>query len=120
MLNCAGLKDELRNKIWAESAVKVTYLSNVMSTKYELKSPYELLFGAMPVLNSRLKMFGEVGVVTTKDKIQAKLTNRGTTCIFVGYAENHSKDVFRMLNLETRQSFIQEILFGYIKCIRIG
>jgi hypothetical protein len=40
-------------------------------------------------------------VVTTKDKIQAKLTNRGTPCIFVGYAENHSKDVFRTLNLET-------------------
>ena len=48
-----------------------------------------------------LKIFGEVGVVTTKDKIQAKLANRGTPCIFVGYAENHSKDVYRMLNLET-------------------
>jgi hypothetical protein len=94
MLNCAGLKDELRNKIWVESAVTVTYLSNIMSTKHQLKSPYELLFGSKPVLNSRLKMFGEVGVVTMKDKIQAKLTNCGTTCIFVGYAENHSKDVF--------------------------
>jgi hypothetical protein len=40
-------------------------------------------------------------VVTTKDKIQAKLTNRGTPCIFVGYSENHSRDVYRMLNLET-------------------
>jgi hypothetical protein len=102
MLNCAGLKDELRNKIWAESAMMVTYLSNVMSTKHELKSPQELLFGSKPVLNSRLKVFGEVGVVTTKDKIQAKLTNCGTTCIFVGYAKNRSKDVLRMLNLETK------------------
>jgi hypothetical protein len=102
MLNCAGLKDELRNKIWAESAMTVTYLSNVMSTKSELNSPYKLLFGSTPVLNSRLKMFGEVGVVTTKDKIQAKVTNRGTTCIFVGYVKNHSKDVFRVLNLETK------------------
>jgi hypothetical protein len=40
-------------------------------------------------------------VVTTKEKIQAKLTNRGTPCIFVGYAENHSRDVYKMLNLET-------------------
>jgi hypothetical protein len=58
MLNCTGLKDELRNKIWAESAMTVMYLSNVMPTKHELKSPYELLFGSKPVLNSRLKMFG--------------------------------------------------------------
>jgi hypothetical protein len=29
------------------------------------------------------------------------LTNRGTTCIFVGYTENHSSDVYRMLNLST-------------------
>jgi hypothetical protein len=73
-----------------------------MSTKYELKSPYELNFGRKPVLNSRLKMFGEAGVVTTKDKIQAKLANRGTTCISVGDTKNHSKDVFRMSNLETK------------------
>ena len=46
-------------------------------------------------------MFGEVGVVTTKNKIQAKLSNRGTTCMFVGYTEHHSRDVYRMLNLTT-------------------
>jgi hypothetical protein len=40
-------------------------------------------------------------VFTTKDKIQSKLTTRGSPCIFVGYAENHSRDVYRMLNLET-------------------
>ena len=76
------------------------YLSNVISTKYELKSPHELLFGSKPILNTGLRIFGEVGVVTKKDKIQAKLMNRGTTCIFVGYTENHSNDVFRMLNFE--------------------
>jgi hypothetical protein len=42
-----------------------------------------------------------LGVVTTKDKIQSKLTNCGFPCIFVGYAENHSRDVYRMLNLDT-------------------
>jgi Reverse transcriptase (RNA-dependent DNA polymerase)/gag-polypeptide of LTR copia-type/Zinc knuckle len=101
MLNGAGLKGDLRNKIWAECVMTTTYLSNVLSTKSSFKSPSELLFGAKPILQNKLKIFGEVGVVTTKDKIQAKLTNRGTPCIFVGYAENHSKDVYRMLNLET-------------------
>jgi hypothetical protein len=44
--------------------------------------------------------------VTTKDKIQSNLTNRGTPCIFVGYSENHSKDINRMLKLKTNTEII--------------
>jgi hypothetical protein len=69
--------------------------------KMKLKSPFELLYCESPTLHNYLKIFGEVGVVTTKVKIQAKLSNRGTTCMFVGYTEHHSRDVFRMLNLTT-------------------
>jgi hypothetical protein len=42
-----------------------------------------------------------LGIVTTKDKIQAKLKNRGTPCMFVGYSVHHANDVYRMLNLDT-------------------
>jgi hypothetical protein len=77
------------------------FLSNVLSTKSSVKSPFESLFGAKPIPHDKLKIFGGVGVVTTKDKIQAKVTNLGTPCIFVSYAENHSKHVYKMLNLET-------------------
>ena len=60
-----------------------------------------MLYGVKPTLPESLKVFGELGVVTTKDKIQAKLTNLGTTCVFMGYTENHSGDVYRMLDLST-------------------
>jgi transposase InsO family protein len=85
MLNGANLEGEFRDKIWAECVMNVTYLSNIISTKSNLKSPFESLYGENPTLHDNLKIFGEIGVVTTKDKIQAKLTNRGATCIFVGY-----------------------------------
>jgi hypothetical protein len=101
MLNGAGLTGDLRNKIWAECTMTTTYLSNILSSKSSLKSPFELLFGSKPILHYEIKIFGEVGVVTTKDKIQSKLTNHGSPCIFVGYAENNSRDVYRMLNLDT-------------------
>jgi hypothetical protein len=101
MLSGADLEGELRDKIWVECVMNVTYSSNVISTKSSLKSPFELLYGKKPILHDNLKIFGEVGVVITKDKIQAKLTNRGTTCMLVGYTENHSRDVHRMLNLTT-------------------
>jgi hypothetical protein len=35
----------------------------------------------------------EVGVITTKEKIQAYLSNRGTTSMFVEYTEHHSRDM---------------------------
>jgi hypothetical protein len=76
MLNGAGLTGDLRNKIWAECAMTSTYLANMLSSKSSLKSPFELLFGSKPILYYELKIFGEFGVVTTKDKIQSKLTNR--------------------------------------------
>jgi hypothetical protein len=72
-----------------------------MSTKSSFKSPFELLYCEKPKLHDNLKMFGEVGVVTTREKIWAKLSNRGTTCMFVGYTEHHSRDVYRILNLTT-------------------
>jgi beta-glucanase (GH16 family) len=50
-----------------------------------------------------LKNIGEMGVVTTKADSQGKLTNHGTTCMFMGYSIDHSNDEFQMLNLETRR-----------------
>ena len=61
----------------------------------------ERFYFVTPILQKSLKIFGEVGVVTTMDTIIAKLTDQGATCIFVGYAENHLKEVNRMLNLKT-------------------
>jgi hypothetical protein len=101
MLNGAGLEGELIDKIWAEWVMNVTHLSNIISTKSSFQSPFEFLYGEKPILHDYFKIFGEVGVVTTKERIQAKLSDRGTTCMFVGYMEHHSRDVYRMLNLTT-------------------
>jgi len=44
-----------------------------------------------------------MGVVTAKAEIQGKLTNSGITCMFVGYSVDHSINVFRMMNLESKK-----------------
>jgi len=49
------------------------------------------------------KRFGEMSVVTTKAKIQGKLNDRGTACVFVGYPKSRSNDVYGLLNPETNQ-----------------
>jgi len=103
MLNDAGLEEEIRSGVWSECANTVTFLSNITSLKGQDKCPYQLLFGSTPKLPPNLKPFGEMGVVATKSDLQGKLTNRGTTCMFVGYSVNHSNDVYRMLNLDSKR-----------------
>jgi hypothetical protein len=66
MLTGANLEGELREKIWAVCVMNVTYLSNIISTKSNLKSPFELLYSEKPTLHNNIKIFGEVGVVKTK------------------------------------------------------
>ena len=36
-------------------------------------------------------------------KMRSKLDNRGKTCMFVGYADDHTKDVYRFLNIHTKR-----------------
>jgi hypothetical protein len=41
-------------------------------------------------------------MVTTKNKMQEKLSDKGTVCVFVGYAVNHADYVYRLLNSKTK------------------
>jgi hypothetical protein len=103
MLNSAGLKDHLRSGVWAECAMTVTFLSNITSIKNKLTCPSQLLCGCKPKLSESLQSFGEIGVETTKNDIQGKLTNRGTRRMFMGYSVHHAHDVYRMLNTDIKK-----------------
>jgi hypothetical protein len=75
ILNHAGFENGKRSGIWAECARTVTFLSNITANKTKKKCPYQLLFGSKPKLPSSFRIFGEIGVVTTKDNVQGKLRN---------------------------------------------
>ena len=51
-----------------------------------------------------LRTFGEMAVVAIHEgkKMRSKLDNRAKTCMFVGYADDHTKDVYRFLNIYTK------------------
>jgi hypothetical protein len=102
MLIRAGLQEEIRSGIWTECASTAALHSNILATRVTKTSPQELLFGKEAHCAHNLRMFGKMGVVTTKKKIQGKLKDRVTVCMFVGYPPNHACDVYRMLNLKTK------------------
>jgi hypothetical protein len=57
-----------------------------------------------------------MGVVTTKDEIQAKLKSRGSTFMFVGYSFDHANDVYRILNLNSKRITQTRDVIWLVKC----
>ena len=55
-----------------------------------------------------LRTFGEMAVIAIHEgkKMRSKLDDRGKTCMFVGYADDDSKDVYRFLNIHTKRIII--------------
>jgi hypothetical protein len=102
MMNDSGIKGEFCEGLWAECASTATYYENIIINKDKKRSPIELMFNEKVKGLRRFKRFGEMCVETTKVKIQSKLRDKGTACIFVGYAINHADDVNRLLNPRTK------------------
>jgi hypothetical protein len=57
--------------------------------------------GKKPRWADKLRTWGEAGVVKLKTLLTAKLEDRGRTCMFVGYADDHSADCYRMWDPQT-------------------
>ena len=68
------------------------------------KPPYTLFYGKDAKYMKYMRTFGEMAVVAIHEgkKMRSKLDNRGRTCMFVGYAEDHAGDVYRFLNINTK------------------
>jgi hypothetical protein len=63
------------------------------------------MFGRKRKLPTIFRLFGEMGVVITKDDIQGKLKNHGLTRMFVGYPVDRANDIYRTLTLNSKMIF---------------
>ena len=97
-LNQAKLKPFLRFGLWAECAKTMTEQENLIVKKKDAKPAYELFYGREAKIARYLRTFGEIGIVKNIQKLKGKLEDRGRALIFVGYSDDHNKDVYRMFN----------------------
>ena len=95
MLIQAGLEPKHKGELWCEVISTATKLDNIMVRPERTKPPYTLFYGQDAKYAQSLRIFGEMAVVAIHEgkKMRSKLDDRGKTCMFVGYAENHAKDV---------------------------
>ena len=105
MLIQAGLEPKYKKEFCCEVISTATKLDNIMVRPQRTKSPHTLFFGEDAKYARNLRTFGEMAVVAIHEgkKIRSKLDNRGKTCIFVDYADDHTKDVYRFLNIHTKR-----------------
>ncbi len=103
VMNAAQIPKNECFKLWSEAAKAVTALDNLIPAtwKGETKTQYEHAGHNIPKFAKYLKTFGEAGIV--KDKKDGKVGDIGITMLFVGYADGHAGNCYRMYNPVTSQ-----------------
>ena len=69
------------------------------------KPPHTLFYWEDAKYTRSSRTFGEMAVVAINEgkNMRSKFNDRGKTFMFVGYADDHTKDVYRFLNIHTRR-----------------
>jgi hypothetical protein len=75
-----------------------------MVNKETERSPFEIFSKKWAKYGNNLRTFGEIGAVRDyAKKLKAKLDNRGKVSAMVGYANDHSGEIYRMLDLNAKK-----------------
>ena len=94
MVRCCELnkRKRLQNKLWEECANMETQLINIMVDKAEDSCGYKKFHNAMPPWCKipQLHAFGQMCMVTKRNKIIGKLNECGGLGFMTGYSEKHS------------------------------
>ena len=108
MLIQAGIESKYKGEFWCEVISTATKLDNIMVRPERTKPPHTLFYGKDAKYTRSLRTFGEMAVIAIHEgkKMRSKLDDRGKTCMFVGYADDHSKDIYRFLNIHTKRIII--------------
>ena len=94
MLLEAGINSKGKRELRCEVISTATKLDNIM-----------VFYGKDAKYMRCLRTFGVMAVITINKgkKIRSKLDNTGKTCMFIRYADDQSRDVYRFLNIHTKR-----------------
>jgi hypothetical protein len=101
-LNDSCINGKFLKAIGAECASTATFYENIIIKREEKMCPVNLIFKDSFKVLKVYNRFFELSVVKTKEKIQSKLSDRGTVCFFVGHPSNNANNLYRLLNPITK------------------
>ena len=104
MLTSARLKPTFSNRLRAEAKSTATKIHNLWVTKKGVKCGYEAFYSKSSKLRpEHLIEWGRMGYVTDRTMIKGKAKPKAEPMLMVGYADNHSSDMYRLYNPATGQ-----------------
>ena len=101
MLNFAGMQGAKRIQLWCEAASTATKITNILVKQNHDKCAHEKVYDQLPGYAHKLRVFGEIGIISNTSEMKSATQDRGLKCIFLGYADDHSGDVYRFYNMQT-------------------
>ena len=101
----AGFSQQDKRKFWCEVISTATKLDNIIVWKERIKPPFTLFYNDESKYMNCLRSFGKMAVIAISDgkKMRSKLDTRGRTGIIVGYEDDHAGNVYRFINIQTKQ-----------------
>ena len=106
MMIQAGLDQQDKRNSWCEGISTATKLDNIMVRTDRTKPPHTLFFNKDA---KYMKHFRSFGAIHEGKKMRPKLDTRGKTSMFVGYADNHTGDVYRFINIQTKKVILSRV-----------
>ena len=91
--------------MWPEAANTATVYDNTLARGAKFFSTF-FGKGDSGMVPNDSKIFAEKVIVTNHNKLKAKLEPCGKQCLWLGYADLHSKDTHRIYNPKTRSVVI--------------
>src|SRR5210317_14677 len=98
-----NLSENLKDKLKGEAVRTLTITDNITYRGKNGTCPYEKFYKKKSLDIKYLKRFGEIGVIANRKSIKTKTEDRGSKCYFVGYADDHTPDTYRMFNPNTNK-----------------
>ena len=92
----------MQAKLWCEPFKTAIDIMNISASTMGDKTRNEKWENRLPDFCKKLRVIGEIGV-DTKLGIATKIFDRGFSAMLVGYADQHAKGTYRMLNLQTNK-----------------
>jgi hypothetical protein len=104
MMHGANIPDHEWNRLMPKAFGLATKLDALVIVKINdnKKTRYEHFHNESAPYLKFLRIFGEAGTVKLKTKTTPKMLNKGVTCMFIGFPENHDGECWLMYNPKTR------------------
>jgi hypothetical protein len=97
LMHMAHIPKKTRYQIFPKAFKIATVLDGLVVDKGQTQTRFERFFGKNLKFVNHFRTFGEAGTVKVKKQQYPKLSDRGVTCMFVGYAVDHDGDCYEML-----------------------